>query len=135
MHSCYRCGVELHKDNWLDCHRIKKQNICRWCNAVYRRAIYHSDPHKQHEHSKKYLQKLKQMVFEHYGKKCVCCGEAHFPYLQLDHINNDGFIHRKNLGSQNYWLNIIKSDYPNTLQILCANCHYAKTQKLPCSHS
>ncbi len=64
-----------------------------------------------------------------YGGKCVCCGTTNTKYFQLDHVNNDGSDHRHNAhirgGAIYTWA--FRNEFPNTLQILCANCHQAKT--------
>lgn len=71
---------------------------------------------------------LKEKVYSAYGRVCTCCGEAQPEFLTLDHVNNDGNAHRKELGSQGErflkW--IIANNYPNTIQILCWNCQWGK---------
>ena len=42
--------------------------------------------------------KLKLEVIMHYGGICACCGEDCFEFLQIDHINNDGANHRREIG-------------------------------------
>lgn len=80
--------------------------------------------------------KLKFQVFEHYGGKCSCCGESHFEFLSIDHINNNGNEHRKDIkkyGTHFYkW--IIDNNYPNDLQVLCFNCNLSKGFYGYCSH-
>jgi hypothetical protein len=75
----------------------------------------------------------RQIVFEHYGKKCACCGENESRFLTLDHINNDGNTFRKsnrNLGGVNFYLHVARSiqegNAPTDLQILCWNCNLGK---------
>ena len=46
--------------------------------------------------------KNKMIVFEYYSEgepRCACCNEAMIEFLSVDHINNDGAKHRKNLGA------------------------------------
>jgi 5-methylcytosine-specific restriction endonuclease McrA len=78
-----------------------------------------------------------------YGGKCACCGLDKEKYLQLDHINDDGAEHKKQINA-NKSINghyvvcmykwAVKNNYPSNLQLLCANCHQAKTVKKPCTH-
>ena len=63
------------------------------------------------------------------GHKCVCCGETGKRFLTIDHINNDGNKHRKDLGSPDSevlyrWLK--KHNYPPGFQVLCWNCNIGK---------
>lgn len=66
-----------------------------------------------------------------YGGQCRCCGETNHKYLQLDHVGNDGAAHRREIangtrGGSNYqWA--FRNGFPDRLQLLCANCHQAKT--------
>lgn len=65
-------------------------------------------------------------VIEAYGDACRCCGETWGPFLHLDHVNSDGATHRRSLTDRNLVRWAIANGYPDTLQILCANCNLAK---------
>jgi hypothetical protein len=70
---------------------------------------------------------LRDIVVSHYGGKCICCGETMKSFLQIDHINNDGNICRKVNGrGTRFYKWIIRNNFPDTLQILCANCNISK---------
>jgi hypothetical protein len=71
-----------------------------------------------------------------YGGKCVCCGETELDFLQLDHINGYGGKHRARVGGGTGGLlrDLIKQNFPPIMQVLCANCHIAKTRKIVCPH-
>lgn len=72
-------------------------------------------------------------VLQHYGAECKCCGEKTLEFLHLDHVRNDGNTHRKTLqGSIYSWAR--RHHYPNTLQVLCANCNLAKEFYGICPH-
>jgi hypothetical protein len=63
------------------------------------------------------------------GYKCAWCGIDEPLVLALDHINNDGNEHRKQIGSTGgaklyKWLRDNK--YPSGFQVLCMNCNHAK---------
>lgn len=63
-----------------------------------------------------------------YGSTCNCCGESKDSFLQIDHIDDDGNIHRqtedvKRMGLFK-WL--IRWNFPTGFQILCANCNHSK---------
>ena len=71
--------------------------------------------------------KRKLVVFEAYGGPvCNCCGETILGFLTIDHINNDGASHRKEInargGNAMYrWLK--NNNYPSGFQVLCWNCN------------
>lgn len=68
---------------------------------------------------------IKQECLNHYGNRCVCCGQTDIRYLTIDHINNDGKQHRETFSGPIYdWLR--SHSYPEGFQILCSNCNYAK---------
>jgi len=85
------------------------EKVSRW-NKVY---------------GKTYRDKNKELVFEHYGKKCACCGESNIKFLTIDHINGGGTKHRKNIKIKMYsWLK--KNNFPEGFQTLCFNCNWGK---------
>ena len=71
--------------------------------------------------------KKKKEVYNLLGNKCVNCGEDDPIYLQIDHVNNDGYIERaqKN-GRQDIYVIKKYLETPERYQLLCANCNWAK---------
>ena len=80
--------------------------------------------------------RLKHAAISYYGGKCACCKLDDFPFLTIDHINNDGAVHRKAnkiIGRLIYnWLK--KNNYPAGFQVLCFNCNSAKSIFGVCPH-
>lgn len=76
---------------------------------------------------KEYAEK-RLLIIQHYGGKCACCGEDEPLFLEIDHINNDGWTHRKEIetSAKALVLWIIRNNYPDGFQILCANCNQGK---------
>lgn len=64
------------------------------------------------------------------GRKCTCCGEEILYFLTLDHINNDGWVDRRNgLGGGNLlYARLKKLDYPIGYQVLCYSCNMGKAR-------
>ena len=85
---------------------------------------------KNKKYQRDVYQRLKKRVMEAYGHCCVCCGEKNFAFLTIDHVYNDGYLHRGKSGRFTgvhiyRWLE--KHGYPKgRVQILCYNCNGAK---------
>jgi hypothetical protein len=89
-------------------------------------------PGKKEAHAKKNKElrdKRKDLIFNHYGGYiCSCCGETRKPFLTIDHINNDGYIQRKELGSGGsrlynwLWTNKL----PVGFRVMCCNCNFGR---------
>lgn len=98
------------------------------------RQIKHEsdDRHREERHilKKEWGQRVKEQVLTHYGNgKCACviCGESRLACLSIDHINGNGYGHRKAVGngSKLYrWL--IKNNFPEGFRTLCMNCQFVK---------
>ncbi len=86
--------------------------------------------------SRKHNRSYRHLCITAYGGyACACCGETASEFLQIDHINNDGADHRRQVGKGNAtykWL--IKNGFPPGFQVLCANCNYAKAHYGYCPH-
>jgi hypothetical protein len=79
----------------------------------------------------------RNIILEHYGARCACCGETTREFLTIDHKNNDGARHKKELKTrdpQRVYKWIIDNNFPNTFQILCYNCNCAKGVYGYCPH-
>ena len=143
--SCHRAKVAaryeaLRKEQkCFDCKSTvpKGTSLCPTCTER-RRDWYHSRYHsKQLAYSKKRRVDLKLAAFNAYGGPvCKCCGESHIEFLSIDHLNNDGAAHRrelKNSGVKFYeWLK--RNNYPVGYQVLCFNCNFAKGHFKYCPH-
>jgi len=94
-------------------------------NTYYRKKNRDKINENSKLYSLTYREKIKNMVFEHYGKECACCGEKNQYFLTIDHINGDGRNHRKKIKIQlNSWL--VKNNFPEGFQTLCLNCNFGR---------
>jgi len=102
-----------------------------------RKSDYKTFREKQNQWSKDSRERAKKKVFKHYGKKCNCCGELQIEFLTIDHINNDGNKHRKQIRGKyaNIYSYLIKNNFPKTFQVLCWNCNLAKAKYGRCPHA
>lgn len=77
---------------------------------------------------------VRRAALNAYGSKCVCCGEAEFKFLAIDHIDGIGVKQRKAQGGAiGHWLK--KHKYPAGFQVLCHNCNMAKGFYGGCPHN
>jgi len=83
---------------------------------------------------KRHRAKLRLEILEHYGNVCACCGEWHTEFLEVDHIKNDGNLHRKEIGRGSMYNWLRQHHYPKGFQMLCSNCNKAKANYHVCPH-
>lgn len=87
---------------------------------------------KSRVRTEKYRQKIKEIVIDHYscgGNRCSQCGFCDIRALDIDHINNNGNVERKEkklLGGSTTYLYLIRNKFPEGYQVLCKNCNWIK---------
>jgi hypothetical protein len=112
------------------------QILCYNCNCSNRYKNIKKDIKGNNLRAKKYRYNLRMKVFNHYGKKCACCGDNNINHLTIDHINGGGTNHRRKIGlngsSVYFWL--IKNNFPEGYQTLCYNCNCSKGHVGYCPH-
>lgn len=92
------------------------------------------------EYQRAFYQKRKKEVLDHYGGKCACCGEDRLAFLTLDHINGNGYEHRKKIGvgprgGNPFYSWIKRNGFPMGYQTLCFNCNIGRhVNKGICPH-
>ena len=75
---------------------------------------------------RKYAQKVKEKVLDHYGHVCVCCGETDIRVLGMDHIHGGGKKHREEINclrSISFNRYLIEHNFPDDVQVMCMNCN------------
>ena len=83
---------------------------------------------------------IRTKLLDKFGYKCRCCGESQIDFLCIDHINNDGNIHRKNQTTGKrfdylkIWKDILKNGDDSNFQVLCMNCNWGKRLTGICPH-
>lgn len=83
-----------------------RESIAAWQAARYRR--------------------LRAQALAAYGNVCVCCGEAQYAFLALDHIGGGGRVHRKSVGNgASFFRWLEREGYPEGFRVLCHNCNMA----------
>ncbi len=71
---------------------------------------------------------LRLEIVRQYGSACACCREAELCFLELDHVDDSGSAHRREIGRGSYatyqWVK--RHGYPSTFRLLCANCNQGR---------
>lgn len=81
------------------------------------------------------LLRYKNLVYDHYGRACVCCGVKEEAFLTIDHIRKNGKEHRDMTGDgAAFYKWIVDFNYPDDLRILCMNCNYGERRRPQCPH-
>ncbi len=106
-----------------------------------RSRVHGINPHPARRRARINGRKLKEEVLAKYSKDhiplCSKCGEKEIQFLCLDHVKNDGSVHRKTLskGGLSIYRWAKKNNYPDELQTLCNNCNAIKHNELIASGS
>lgn len=96
---------------------------CATCTTRRQRSL--TDPkvlEQRKQAVRRFNRRIREETLTHYGHACACCGEAHYEFLALDHINGDG-KHQDRRKSLALWA--YRNGFPDTLRILCHNCNCA----------
>jgi hypothetical protein len=102
--------------------------------AIYMRRYRERHGDKYVRYMRDFRRQRRELVIDHYGGKCVCCGETQFEFLALDHINGGGTQHKKEIGTGALVEWVIANDFPKDIQVLCHNCNSAKGFYGVCPH-
>jgi hypothetical protein len=65
----------------------------------------------------------KATVIEHYGNRCRCCYEWRKSMLDIHHKVDSISPHHNDIRGGRFYTWIIDHDFPDDLEVLCANCH------------
>lgn len=90
---------------------------------------------RHRESNRRNDKRLKDMCYAAYGGyRCACCGETEPAFLTIDHMNNDGAKHRREVvglgrgGGKKIYTWLIANRFPTGYQILCMNCNWGKAR-------
>ena len=143
---CRRCDKEKSEDNFYK-QSFKINGLSSWCRNCHIEALqiakkknprrvqaYNSEYHFRNREQrllyfKERQQIWKQIVLDFYSNNTLSCKNCNIndtDVLTIDHINNDGYKHRKEIkGNLYFWL--IKNNFPEGFQVLCFNCNHKKS--------
>lgn len=134
----------------------KNKEICILRNKNYRDKIKHTESYlegcrqrgRKYRKSAEQYKRIRECVRKNYNNKknqcireyggaCYCCAESIPELLTLDHINNDGKLHRAVVGSHTMWAWAFNNNFPkDILRLSCFNCNSGRqrTENKLCPH-
>jgi hypothetical protein len=136
---CDACQDKRNQRQRIKRAKLRTNNLCMICKKPYKGETGTCDNCRtsKNDKNKESRQALKLAAFDAYGgRKCSCCGEDRLLLLTIDHVNNDGNKHRREMfkkpvgkrrpgGTLLYsWLKA--NNYPPGFQVLCWNCNMGK---------
>jgi len=84
------------------------------------------EPEKYRIQSRQSKERLKERVFDKYGRECVRCGFTDVRALTLDHVLNNGSAERQEHGERGVYRRALQDEYTAEYQTLCMNCQFIK---------
>lgn len=124
--------VRLAGRNWQRNNKDKvRASTKRWEQnnpeklKTMRRAWYRANSLRIAEETRNKRHKLRDEVINAYGGCCGCCGENAALFLTLDHVEQNGSMHRRALGgnADSIYKWAKENNFPPTLRVLCYNCN------------
>ena len=135
--TCTKCGAKKP----LEAFRVDRSTLsghkqpCKRCSCEnLKNWVKTTEAGRQWQKRQRFT--LRKQVLAAYGSRCVCCGESTPEFLTIDHIQNAGAVHRKEIGKGDRlekWRR--KHAFPkDNFQLLCFNCNCAKGIYGECPH-
>jgi hypothetical protein len=113
---CAYCGLQPKVEariGCVDCGRgHSKENSTFSKNRPDRTALYRK--------------RIRKQAIQKYGGRCVCCGVVEVLFLTIDHINGDGSKDRQKHGGTGWYMELLRTERRNDLQVLCYNCNMGR---------
>lgn len=122
------------------CKECARGRVAEWYRLNREKALFKkAEEYKtnKEEKRKKYREwswKTKIETINKYGGECACCKEQEPMFLAIDHKENNGNKHRKEIGNAKIYSWLKKNEYPKGFQVLCHNCNMAKAFWSVCPH-
>lgn len=125
---CPTCRIRANLNTRNYTRKLKNNNPSKF-ELIYGKDRYCRRRTIVASYSKSKNLEVKKKTLEHYGGKCVCCGETNIKFLTIDHTNNNGAEERriaKRDGGVGFYRLLIKNNFPEGYQTLCFNCNIGK---------
>ena len=130
---CKECSKRLavawrhrNRERALETNR-RSQEKCSARRKAYTKDYYRANAEELKAKERMRQRELKDQAYAAYGGyRCACCGESEPMFLCLDHVNNDGYEHRKEVHPRKLYAWLKRKGYPEGFQVLCFNCNQGK---------
>ena len=122
--ECKKCKNECSKE-W---NRQHPEHVKAYLKE-WRKRNYASYRAYQRRYLKQYCRELRLRVLGYYGGGKLACAQCGFDderALSIDHINNNGAEHRREIGRVSIYRWLKARNYPDGYQTLCMNCQFIK---------
>ena len=133
---CKKCELDLSLDEFHKNSRrgrLGRRAYCKTCQGKMNKE-HTSHPEVKARRAalaRAELLRRKLEVLNHYcggEPKCQGCGFSDLRTLTVDHVNDDGSKHRKELNGKLIYRWLIRNGFPQGFQVLCMNCQFIKRQ-------
>ena len=111
-------------------------------NPNYMKEWEKNHPERKDYHKKK-ITRYRMEALNHYcgnnnlGPWCQCCGITEVEFLTIDHMDDNGAKHRREINSRggtDFYLWLRRNHWPDGYQVLCFNCNLARGYHGYCPH-
>lgn len=128
---CHLCGEDKPMKLFTKGKDGRPRRPCKQCSSDRQMARWAKNPQIRTAQINYYVvrnEEHRRAVFEHYGQRCVCCGETNQKFLTVDHIEQVGGAEKKRLkqSRMNYWL--FRNNFPPGYRIMCYNCNCGRAR-------
>ena len=114
---CRECTCEANRRSW---HKHKEKRL------IYTKEYAKTHQEQRRDYVNARYKELRDEIVEAYGSKCIRCGFSDRRALCIDHVNGNGLKERKLKNGANFLRKIIRENFPDDYQLLCANCNLIK---------
>ncbi len=142
--KCVNCGSRPAREGLTECEECSEARklrepastkASRAAQRIANRKWKSSHPEVAVAAARRFRVRLKLEALTAYSPngvvECVCCHETIVGFLTLDHPNNDGAEHRKDLiggRAGNIYQVLKKLGWPPGLQVMCYNCNCGRSR-------
>lgn len=129
---CSECETEKPIDDFYfaNKNRTTRYSRCKKCHNQRRKQWFGASIEYQRDYQRSKYQEFRDKIVEVLGGKCAQCGyDENILGLDIDHIENDGNLERKNRKGTN--VTMLRKWLANDckgLQLLCGTCHNIKSR-------
>jgi hypothetical protein len=127
-HECFECLRRRHNGYYL---RDREQRLDSARKRYAAKPFRGWTPERRAQlnaANKRRRREDRETVLWHYGAECSCCGETELMFLTMDHVNDDGAEHRRQVPPDKLYRWIIKSGFPDSFRVLCYNCNCGRSR-------